>query len=389
MKNILPRLSSNLSKMWNKILNIENCLFPEVKEQLGKLSTKEEKLIKILDFAEIEKNVTVITITNTPKDREEIARAFIAKSVYNMQTTRDLIDRLKSDRTLRVICGWRYKNDIPSESKFSRVFKELSDLKIAQKAHEEFVKEYLSDEVFIYNASDSTKIPLREKPTKVEKEEKPKNRVGRPRKGEKREAKEPTILEQQQNMETTDDMLSLVSTNCGVGVKQNSKGNREVWIGGKLHISVVDGDIPITAFYSGANVHDSSLALPLINETSKRVRYFYDLQDAGYDSDIIREFSKKLNHKPIIDINPKNSKELKQKIQLQLEEKEKFKFFNLPQSSDKHHYNQRSMVERVNKYLKDDFGCNTIYYQGATKVASVLAFGILSICIHQSLKLIT
>jgi len=47
------------------------------------------------------------------------------------------------------------------------------------------------------------------------------------------------------------------------------------------------------------------------------------------------------------------------------------------------------MVERVNAYLKDNFGCDKIYYQGATKVASVLAFGILSICIHQSLKMIT
>ncbi|WP_137012557.1 transposase [Sulfurimonas crateris] len=54
-----------------------------------------------------------------------------------------------------------------------------------------------------------------------------------------------------------------------------------------------------------------------------------------------------------------------------------------------HHYNQRSMVERVNKYLKDDFGCDKIYYQGASKVASVLAFGILCICIHQSIKMIT
>jgi TRAP-type mannitol/chloroaromatic compound transport system permease small subunit len=64
-------------------------------------------------------------------------------------------------------------------------------------------------------------------------------------------------------------------------------------------------------------------------------------------------------------------------------------YLNKHLSCDKKHYNQRSMVERVNKLLKDDFGCNTIYYQGATKVASVLAFGILSICIDQSLKLVT
>jgi len=312
----------------------------------------------------------------------------IAKSVYNIQTTRDLIDRLHSDRILRVLCGWRYKIDIPSEAKFSRVFKELSELKIAEKTHQKFIEEYLSDTIFMYNASDATKIPLREKPVKVEKEDKPKNKVGRPKKGEKREPIKPKIFEQQKEMKTTDDMLELVSTDCGVGVKQNSKGNREVWIGGKLHISAVDGDIPIVAFYSGANVHDSSVALPLIDETSKRVMYLHDLLDAGYDSDIIREYSTKLNHKPIIDINPKNSKVLKQKIQLLKDEKEKFEFFNLQQSSDIHHYNQRSMVERVNKYLKDDFGCNTIYYQGATKVASVLAFGILSVCIHQSLKLI-
>ena len=389
MKNIIPKLSSNLSKMWTRILNLENCLFPELKEQFGTLSTKEEKLIRILDFAQIEKNVTVVTITNTPKDRIEIARAMIAKSVYNMQTTRDLIDRLHSDRVLRVLCGWRYKIDIPNECKFSRVFKELSDLRIAEKTHERFVKEYLSNTIFMYNASDATKIPLREKPVKIAKEEKAKNKVGRPKKGVKRDQIKPKILELQKDMETANDMLSLLSTKCGVGVKQNSKGNREVWIGGKLHISAVDGDIPITAFYSGANVHDSSVALPLMKETSKRVIYLYDLKDAGYYSKIIEEYSKKLNHRPIIDINPANSKELKAKIALEKQEKEKFKYFNLTQSSDIHHYNQRSMVERVNKYLKDDFGCNTIYYQGATKVASVLAFGILSICIHQSLKLIT
>ena len=66
MENIVTKVSSKLSKMWNKILNLENCLFPELKEQLGALSTKEKKLVKILDFAEIEKNITVAKITNTP-----------------------------------------------------------------------------------------------------------------------------------------------------------------------------------------------------------------------------------------------------------------------------------------------------------------------------------
>ena len=201
----LKNATSGLSKMWIKILNLENSLFPALKEELRveELSHKEQKLIKILDFAQIEKNITVVSITNTPKDREEIARAFIAKSVYNIQTTRDLIDRLHNDRTLRILCGWRYKNDIPSESKFSRVFQELSELQIAQKTHEQFVKEYLGDTLFFYNATDATKIPLRVKPLKVEKEPNPKNKVGRPKKGEKVKPKKPTILQQQQTMQAT------------------------------------------------------------------------------------------------------------------------------------------------------------------------------------------
>jgi len=388
----MSKIISTLSKMWLKVINLENTLFPELQESLRieEFSTKEAKLIRVLDFAEIEKFITITSLTNTPKYREQIARAFIAKSVYNFQTTRDLIDRLHIDRTLRIICGWRYIKNIPSEATFSRAFDEISTLQIAQKTHERFVQEYLGEKTFFYNATDATKIPLREKAVKKDKKEpKIKHKVGRPKKGEIREPIKPKILEQQKDMQTVDEMLSFVSTDCGVGVKQNSKGNREVWIGGKLHISVVDGDIPITAFYSGANVHDSSVALPLMKETSKRVNYLYDLQDAGYDADIIREFSNRLGHRPIIDINPKNSKELKAKIELMEHENKTFKYLNQHLSCDEKHYNQRSMVERVNKLLKDDFGCNTIYYQGAKKVASVLAFGILSICIHQSLKLVT
>jgi hypothetical protein len=227
----MSKIISSLSKIWLKVKNLENSLFPELQASLGVFSSKEEKLVKILDFAEIEQFIYDTHKTNIAKDRVQMARAFIAKSVYNIQTTRDLIDRLHIDRTLRVLCGWRYSNDIPSEAKFSRVFKEFSEMNLAAKTHDKFISEYLSDIIFHYNASDATKIPLREKAVKQEKPEpKVKYKPGRPKKGENREPIKPKILQQQKEMKTTKEMLSLVSTECGVGIKQNSKGNREVWI---------------------------------------------------------------------------------------------------------------------------------------------------------------
>ena len=385
MEKIIP----SLSKMWLKVMNLEQSLFPRLEESMGRLSSKEEKLIKILDFAQVEKFVSSFHITNPPKDREEMARAFVAKQVYNLQTTRDLIERLKIDRTLRVICGWRYYNEIPSESKFSRVFKEFSQQRIATKAHDLFIENYLSETLFFYHSIDATAVELREKAVKQEKEIKPKRRQGRPRKGEELPAKKPSILKQQEKMSNAEEMLSLIKTECNTSIKQNSKGNRHRWTGGKLHLSVVDGDIPITALYSSATVHDSSLALPLIKESSQKVIYLYDLADAAYDNSIVKDYSKRHNHRPIIDVNPKNSKKLKAKIALDKSEKKILSALNLYNNSDDMHYNQRSSVERVNAYLKDSYGCSKIYYQGAQKVASVFAFAVLSVCITQSLKLVT
>ena len=72
--SILPNISfkntsSGISKMWNKILNLESTLFPALQEELRleELSHKEQKLVKILDFAQIEKNITVASITNILK----------------------------------------------------------------------------------------------------------------------------------------------------------------------------------------------------------------------------------------------------------------------------------------------------------------------------------
>ena len=79
MKNIVPKIylkltntasqsvkfPRNLSKMWTKVLNLENSLFLELKESLRieEFSSKESKLIKILDFAEISRSSTLIVFT--------------------------------------------------------------------------------------------------------------------------------------------------------------------------------------------------------------------------------------------------------------------------------------------------------------------------------------
>ena len=349
-------------------------------------SSKEEKLIRILELAQIELYVSEVKITNPPKHRKEIARAFVAKSVYNLQTTRDLIDRLKVDRVLRIICGWRYAYNIPSESKFSRVYGELASSKVADQTHQAFIKEYLSDTLFFYNSTDSTAIDVREKPLKREKVSKVKKKRGRKRKDDLSPTvpKEPSVCNQQLAMTSTVQMLQGISTFTDIGRKINAKGNGYAWIGGKLHLGVVDGDIPITAIYTCASVHDSQVAIPVIHETTKRVDYLYDLCDKAYDSEPIVAFSKTRGHTPIIDVNPRNCEETKIAI-----EGDKLLIKMGFHTSMNNHYNHRSSVERVNSYLKDSFGCKHIYVKGATKVASHLMFGVLALCIHQSIKLLT
>ena len=65
MSKIIP----SLSKMWLQITNLENSLFLKLQASLGVLSSKEEKIIKILEFTKIEQFIYDIHITNIPKDR--------------------------------------------------------------------------------------------------------------------------------------------------------------------------------------------------------------------------------------------------------------------------------------------------------------------------------
>ncbi len=56
-----------------------------------------------------------------------IARAFVAKAVYNLGATRMLIETLNTAPNVRRICGFEKRGDIPSESTFSRAFGEFAE----------------------------------------------------------------------------------------------------------------------------------------------------------------------------------------------------------------------------------------------------------------------
>ena len=93
-------------------------------------------------------------------------------------------------------------------------------------------------------------------------------------------------------------MLAELPRSCSLGVKKSSKGHLSYWRGYKLHLDVADGDIPISALLTNANLHDSQAAVPLMNLTCQRVTYLYDLMDAAYDAHAIREHSLALGHHP-------------------------------------------------------------------------------------------
>jgi hypothetical protein len=89
---------------------------------------------------------------------------------------------------------------------------------------------------------------------------------------------------------------------CAIGVKISSKGHQQYWRGYKLHLDVADGQIPVSAIITGANVHDSQAAIPLMTMSSARVTYLSDLMDSVYDAAAIRDHSVQLGtgRSPII-----------------------------------------------------------------------------------------
>lgn len=336
------------------------------------LSEKERQLVSILEVLQIEKFVRRPgqRCGRKPWERQALARAFVGKAVYNHPTTRATWQALRASPVFRRICGFVGLAEVPSESTFSRAFAEFAALGLGERVHEALVAKYVQPGLVGHISRDATAIHGREKPRAKKRRSKPAPRkTGRPRRGEVRSPKPETRL-QRQCRQSAAEALAELPQYCDKGIKKNAKGDKESWIGFKLHADVNDCCLPISSVLTAASLNDSQVAIPLMKMTSERIDYLYDLMDAAYDAAPIYEVSRSLGHVPII----KKNRRRKEVIPMAPHEAARYK--------------GRTVAERFNSRLKEEFGGGNVMVRGAQKVGLHLMFGIIALFADQLLKLI-
>jgi Transposase DDE domain/Transposase domain (DUF772) len=396
---------------------LQSSLFPTLQDELGKLTGPAKRLVATLEMIPLARFVPCARgwIGRPSKDRLAIASAFVAKAIYGFATTRALLDALANDAQLRQICGWEKAWQIPHEATFSRAFEEFANMQLPAFVHEALIRETQQDRLIGHIARDATAIAARERfpETRAQREARCKARkaklkqqrqaaravarqaaaaAGRPQPatgrppgpdrrfpGGKRPYVTPpgTRLERQRSMSLSS-MLNELPRQCDWGTKKNSQGAEEHWRGYKLHLDVADGQIPISAVLTSASLHDSQVAIPLATMTTQRVTYLYELMDSAYDAQHIHQQSRSLGHVPIIDPHTRRPSS------------QPFSPSATPQLSwaQQQRYKERTMIERVNARLKDEFGGRNLRVRGPAKAMTHLMFGILALTADQILRMV-
>ena len=370
---------------------LQRDLFPALEASVGPLSKAAQLLAAIVSLQPLTRWVKRrrAGTGRRPCDRLCLAKAFFAKAAYNLPSTRHLLQRLQTDSQLRRLCGWDRAEQVPTEATFSRAFAEFAAAELPAQIHAALVRETQRGRLIEHLARDSTAIEARERP----RQEKPNQRAAqppahrpyktksgvhqrrprRPKKGSQPRAKASERgprLARQEHLTLTQ-MLADLPRHCSCGVKTNSRGNRQFWNGFKMHLDVADGRIPISCILTGASVHDSQVAIPLMHMSAERVRWRCELMDSAYDAALIRAHSRKLGHEALIQPNPAHPRSAKE---------------NAFSEADKQRFKKRTIVEQVNGRLKDEFGGRLIYCRGASKIMAHLMFGIVALTVDQLLR---
>lgn len=344
--------------------HVQRQLFPMLEEEMGPLSALDRQFCEVVSLTNLGRFTRPYEWCGNgapPHARVWLAHAFLAKSVYQFPTTSALLDALRSRPTLRRLCGWESASELPSEPTFSRAFAAFAAHELPQQIHEDMVKTHAGPKLAGHISRDATAIEAPERPAaKPVADPAPLRPLGRPKKGETRPPPPPKRLDLQAHRTPGENLADLPRA-CGVGTKCNSKGHRSSWIGYKLHLDTIDGDLPVSAILTSASVHDSQVAIPLAQLSAQRVTSLYDLMDSAYDAPQIHAFSRHLGHVPIIDPHPRKG------VPREL----------APACAKR--FQERTAAERVNSLLKQRYGGRWVRVRGAGKVMCHLMFGLVAL----------
>lgn len=374
---------------------LQDQLFPTLEESIGPLEDVAKRLVAILEMVPLRRFVPSSRgwIGRPSEERYAIACAFVAKAVYGMRHTRQLLERLAHDAQLRTICGFASRRRLPHESTFSRAFAEFATMELPQFVHEALILETQRQRLIGHISRDSTAIEARERfpqtpAPRAPQAPRPKAKPG-PKPGKRGPHKRykggqrpyapssHSRLHRQRNMKLSQ-MLSELPQHCSIGVKTSPDRNQQYWRGYKLHLDVADGQIPISGILTAASLHDSQAAIPLGTMTSRRVTNLYDVMDTAYDAVEILEHRRSLGHVPIVRPAKRG------KHDAAPESHPGGRTFSW---AEEDRFRERTTVERVFARLKDEFGGRQIRVRGAKKIMAHLMFGVLALTADQILKL--
>lgn len=384
-----------LRERLTQFTHLSQCfLFERLAAQTGQLTSEGQLLVSVLGMISLSRHIPAARgwRGRPSKDRAALATAFVAKSIYQIETTRKLIERLHSDRQLLCLCGWNEFRQVPHEATFSRAFAEFAASELPQRLHEAVIRNTHQDRLVGHITRDATAIAARERFPRTPAKKLPRRKRGRPRKGERALPTKRLARQRRQNLE---EMIGELPKGCNLGAKKASNGHLHYWRGYKLHLDVADGQIPISCLLSSASLHDSQVAIPLATMTAQRVVSLYDVMDSAYDAHEIHAHCRALGHVPLIapntatvpiphvtDRNTLRGGDRRRKLPTRRERKRP----PLDPAEEKR-YRIRTMSERVNARLKDEFGANRIRVRGPQKVMAHLMFGVLALTVDQLLRL--
>ena len=235
-----------------------------------------------------------------------ILSIMILKLMHEQKTMRQALQLLQENGNLQMIVE---VDTVPSEATMSRLSRQVAGIVKPEKLYERLIELYQrkTGRIIGHLSIDSTVIEAREKPIKGKRAAKKELQKRGPKKkgsAEEAEYRARKATEERQLAqylaEEPETSLSALEKRCSLTAKKNAQGMNQWFIGYKAHMACDDFGVPVAFTITGACVHDSKVAIPLMKLTQRNFDFLYALMDKGYVSSDIEAYAEMIDRRAII-----------------------------------------------------------------------------------------